>query len=126
MERIPNKSQHRKLTLEKKKSPAASAGIRTLNLSFTSPVLYQQAITTLHMDKNLFFLIAFTSVYVSIPGKPELRQIQLRFTIQMPGLGGERGGGVFFFWEKKSFRRFKSWDQLRGEKQGKTVYPRIL
>ena len=33
------KSQHRKLTLEKKFFPAAPAGIRTLNLSITSPAL---------------------------------------------------------------------------------------
>ena len=38
MERTPNKSQHTKLTLEREKiSPAAPAGIRTRNLSITSP-----------------------------------------------------------------------------------------
>ena len=45
MERTPNKSQHRKLTLEKIRSPIALAGIRPHNLSIMSPVaLYQQAI----------------------------------------------------------------------------------
>ena len=39
VERTPNKSQHRNLTLEKKIPPAASAGIRTRNLSITSPAL---------------------------------------------------------------------------------------
>ena len=45
VERTRNKGQHTKLTLEKKKnSPAAPAGIRTRNISITSPVLYQQTI----------------------------------------------------------------------------------
>ena len=39
MERTPNKSQHTKLTPEKKNSPAARAEIRTRNLSITSPAL---------------------------------------------------------------------------------------
>ena len=43
-ERTPSKSQHTKLTLEKKFFSAAPAGIRTHNLSITSPALYQQAI----------------------------------------------------------------------------------
>ena len=34
-----NRSRHRKLTLEKKKIPAAPAGIRTRDLSITSPAL---------------------------------------------------------------------------------------
>ena len=45
-ERTPNKSQHTKLIVEKKYSPAAPAGIRTRDLSIMSPVLYQQAIPT--------------------------------------------------------------------------------
>ena len=43
VERTPNKNQHTKLTMQKKNSPAAPAGIRTRNLSITSPVFYQQA-----------------------------------------------------------------------------------
>ena len=42
--RTLNKSQHRKLTLKKKISPADFAGIRTHNLLIASTVLYQQAI----------------------------------------------------------------------------------
>ena len=38
VERTPNKSQHTKLTLKKKILPPAPAGIRTRNLSITSPV----------------------------------------------------------------------------------------
>ena len=44
VERTPNKSQYTKLTLEKKIFHAVLAGIRTRNLSITSPALYQQAI----------------------------------------------------------------------------------
>ena len=46
VERTPNKSQHTKITPEKKISPAAPDGIRTRNLSITSSALlaYQQAI----------------------------------------------------------------------------------
>ena len=39
VERAPNKSQHTKLTLEKENPSAAPAGIRTRNLSITSPAL---------------------------------------------------------------------------------------
>ena len=37
------KKVNRKLTLEKKNSPAAPAGTRTRNLSITSSALYRQA-----------------------------------------------------------------------------------
>ena len=47
VQRTPNKSQHTKLTLEKKNSPAGPAGMRTRNLSIWSPVLYQQAVSAL-------------------------------------------------------------------------------
>ena len=43
MERTPNKSQHTKLTLEKKNSPTAPAGIRTRDVSITRPALYQHS-----------------------------------------------------------------------------------
>ena len=43
MERTPNKSAH-KVNTGEENSPAAAAGIRTRNLSITSPVLYQRAI----------------------------------------------------------------------------------
>ena len=41
MERTPNKSRHTKVNSEEENSPA---GIRTRNLSITSPALYEQAI----------------------------------------------------------------------------------
>ena len=44
VERLLNKSQHKKLTLEKKMSPAVRAETWPRNLSITSPTLYQQAI----------------------------------------------------------------------------------
>ena len=47
LERTPNESQHKKLTLEKKTNPDAPAGTRTRNLSITSPALYQLAIPAL-------------------------------------------------------------------------------
>ena len=56
MERTPNKSQHTKLNYGEEYSPAAPVGIRTRNLSITSPVLYQQAIpgsTDIRSDKSV-------------------------------------------------------------------------
>ena len=44
VERTLSKSQHTKLTLEKKILPPLPAGIRTCNLSITGPALYQQVI----------------------------------------------------------------------------------
>ena len=41
VERTPNKSQRTKLSLELKNPPVAPAGIRTRNLSITSPALYR-------------------------------------------------------------------------------------
>ena len=59
MERTPNKSQHTKLTLEKKFLPGAG-GIRTRNLSIKSTALYQQIIPAPPFKKVPKLIIRFS------------------------------------------------------------------
>ena len=44
MERTPNKESAHEVDSGEENSPAAPAGIRTRNLSITSPAFYQEAI----------------------------------------------------------------------------------
>ena len=51
VERTLNKSAH-KVNFGEENSPTAPAGIRTRNLSITSPVLYQQDTPAIHQSSN--------------------------------------------------------------------------
>ena len=62
MEQTPNKGQHTKLTLEKKKSPAASAGIRTHNLSITSLALLPTSYPGFHYSYDNQVIVASYSI----------------------------------------------------------------
>ena len=81
MERTPNTSRHRKLTLEKKILPLFPPGMKTRDLPITSPAaLYQPNYRDAHKAAPLN-----TSYYLSDP----INDFPL-YSEQMSGLGKKR------------------------------------
>ena len=84
MERTPNKESAHKIDPGKENSASAPAGIRTRNLSMTSPALYQQAIAAPGAINDIARIIPTTVYFIS--------EVILSVTAEVRGWG--LGNGV--------------------------------